>query len=129
MEKYNYAIGRRKTSVATVRLFTGKGISTINEKGIELYKSDSYLYSILIGPFVATGKENEYYYTAKVNGGGIVSQLEAVRLALSRALVKIDNNLKPILKIQKYLTRDSRIVERKKVGRVKARKSPQYSKR
>jgi small subunit ribosomal protein S9 len=129
LNKYFYALGRRKTSVATIRLFEGKGDNTINGLSIKkLYpsKTDN---EIILEPVKVLDILNNVYFTAKVSGGGKSSQKEAIRHALSRALVKYDETFKSVLKPKGFLTRDPRMVERKHTGFRKARKSEQYSKR
>lgn len=128
-QKYNYAVGRRKTSVATVRLFEGKGDSTINGKKIEERFSILAQQKRLLKPFEVTDTVGKFYFTGKANGGGTNGQLDSLVLAISRALVKNDEDLKSVLKKGGLLTRDDRMTERKKPGLRKARKAPQYSKR
>lgn len=129
-KKYFYALGRRKTAVATVRLFEEAGISQINGNTIDkVYKSNLDLQE-LITPFkVAELDEKKFHFTAKVLGSGKNSQLGAIKLGIARAIVKFDPEKKKALKDEGLLTRDPRMVERKKTGRRKARKSEQYSKR
>ncbi|MEI7578728.1 MAG: 30S ribosomal protein S9 [bacterium] len=126
---YFYALGRRKTATATIRLFAGKGISTVDDVDIkEKYISSSELNTVL-SPLTIIDKKSDFYFTAKVKGGGKTSQIGAIVLAMSRALVKADLEFKPVLKKAMFLMRDSRMVERKHTGHKKARKSEQYSKR
>jgi small subunit ribosomal protein S9 len=126
--KYFEGIGRRKTSTARVRIYSGKTISTINEKPYTDYFSLEVTNDIT-KPFAVAGVEGKYYFTAKVSGGGITGQLEAVQLGIGRALVNMDASLKPVLRKAGFITRDPRMVERKKYHRRKARKKPQFSKR
>lgn len=129
-EKYSYTIGRRKTSVASLRLFAGAGDNTINEKPLQKFYSHKYETSRIYAPFaVSELSEKDYHFTTKISGGGKESQLEALRLALARAIVKMYPERKKALKDQGLLTRDPRMVERKKTGLRKARKAEQYSKR
>lgn len=129
MAKYIYTIGRRKTSVATLRLFEGKGDSLINEKPLEeLYPDATDKRNILL-PLSLTNNVDKFHFTVKTSGGGKRGQRDSIILALSRALVKYDADLKEILKKESLLTRDDRKKERKKTGLLKARKSPQFSKR
>lgn len=128
-EKYFYAYGRRKTSVATVRLFSGSGESKVNEVELKQYFPLENDRKVALLPLATTEKLKDFYFTSKVKGGGKKSQREAVSHALARALVKFDQDLKPTLKKHSLLTRDDRMVERKKTGLVKARKAHQYSKR
>ncbi len=129
-DKYLYAYGRRKTAVATVRLFSGKGISTVNGKPLdEVYpvKVDQIR---LHKPFaVAELNADNYYFTAQIKGSGPSSQLEALRLAIAKALASQGLEFRAPLKKAKLLVRDPRMVERKKPGLLKARKAEQYSKR
>lgn len=129
-QTYYYALGRRKASVATVRLFEGDGQSIVNERKLEsVYTSKSDIGEIF-SPVVTIGKKpSDFYFTAVAKGGGVRGQLGAIKLAIARALVKLSADNKPMLKAAKLLTRDPRIVERKKAGLVKARKAPQFSKR
>ncbi len=128
-QKYYYALGRRKEAVATVRLYEGKGKNLINGKDInEVYVSPMSK-KVLSIPFEITATEGKFYYTVKTMGGGKIGQLGALKMAIARALVKFDPTLRAKLKPYGLLTRDPRMVERKKTGLRKARKSPQYSKR
>lgn len=128
-DKYYYALGRRKTAVATVRLYEGEGISTVNGKPVEeQYKLPSEKFSIFM-PLRATDNISKFYFSAQAKGGGKTGQLEAIRHGISRALVVFDETLKSELKKSGLMTRDPRMVERKKAGFKKARKSPQFSKR
>ncbi len=129
LEKYTYAIGRRKTATATVRLFLGKGVSTVNNKPVNEMFPSKIDQRKIASPFKAIGKETDFYFTAVTNGGGTTGQSGAVRHALSRALAELNPDYRLALKPLGYLTRDPRMVERKKTGLRKARKSEQYSKR
>lgn len=128
--KYFYAIGRRKTSTVTVRLFEGKGASKINDKAItEIYNLPNQQVKLL-EPFVVSELDpKEFHFTVKASGGGVASQLGAIQLGISRAIIKMDEAKKGLLKKAGLLTRDPRMVERKKAGLRKARKAEQYSKR
>jgi len=129
-EKYFEGIGRRKTSTCRVRIYSGQKASIVNGKAV-----DKYFYSIkdavkqINKPLAVTGLDDKYYFSAKVSGGGKSSQVDAIQLGLSRALYKMDESLKPLLRKEDLVTRDSRAVERKKYHRLKARKRPQFSKR
>ncbi|MFH0987350.1 MAG: 30S ribosomal protein S9 [Patescibacteria group bacterium] len=125
------AIGRRKTAVARVRLFPEIKEKTflINKKKSDIYFSDFELQKIVSSPLEKTNLIDNFRIEIQVRGGGKRGQAEAVRLALSRVLVKKDEKLREILRTVGYMTRDSREVERKKFGRKKARRSPQWSKR
>ncbi len=129
LAKYKYAVGRRKTATATIRLFEGKGESMVNEKKMEVRFPLVSQQKRLLTPFDITGTVGKFYFTGKASGGGTQGQIEALMLAISRALVMYDEDFKTVLKKEKLLTRDSRMVERKKPGLRKARKAPQYSKR
>jgi small subunit ribosomal protein S9 len=122
-------IGRRKTSIARVYVQPGKGQITINERDLKDYfKSD--IHQILVNqPFVISKLEGHYDVTVNVEGGGEKGQAEAVRLGIARALTKFNAETRPALKKEGLLTRDSRMVERKKYGRRKARRRFQFSKR
>ena len=128
-KNYYYALGRNKTSVSTVRLYSGKGETTINGKNFEEYYTDLFSKYTILRPFTLTGTQGDFYFTVKSKGGGIYSQIKATSLAISRALSKINDEYKSTLSKNEMLKRDPRMVERKKYFRVKARKSPQFSKR
>ena len=122
-------LGRRKSSVARIYLKSGKGKITINKRDHkEYFKTDVLQYKIF-QPFELTGTKGKYDATINVKGGGNTGQVEAIRLAISRALVEIDAEYKPLLKVEGLMTRDPRMVERKKPGQPKARKKFQFSKR
>ena len=125
-----YGTGRRKKSVACVRLIPGKGNITINGKDIADYFALDTLKLIVKQPLVATASENNFDVICKAIGGGLSGQAGAIRHGISRALVKADEEgFKAILKKAGFLTRDSRMKERKKYGLKKARKASQFSKR
>ena len=121
--------GRRKEATAVVRLTKGKGNLTVNKKNIDEYFGRDVAKMIIRQPLVLTNSENAYDIDIKVQGGGSFGQAGAIRLAISKALVELNPELRADLKKAGYLTRDSRVKERKKVGLKKARKSPQFSKR
>jgi small subunit ribosomal protein S9 len=123
------ATGRRKEASASVRLVPGPGRIMINGKTVESYLRRQDLLLELKKPLTATETEGKYDIIAKTTGGGISGQTGAIRLAIARALAKLDEKFKLLLRKHSLLTRDSRAVERKKYGRVKARKRFQYSKR
>jgi len=128
MEVIN-ALGRRKTAVARVYLTKGKGVITVNnKKAKEVFPTD-VLQSKLVQPFALTDTLGKYNVSVNVNGGGINGQVEAIRLGISRALVEIQEDNKVALKEEGLMTRDPRMVERKKPGQPKARKKFQFSKR
>lgn len=129
-DKYTYTLGRRKTSVATIRLYENAGKNTINEKPVEeLYKAKAEQVKLLQPFKVAELESKDFSFSAKVKGGGHMSQLEAIILGLARAIVKKYPERKKLLKNYGLTTRDPRMVERKKTGLKKARKAEQYSKR
>lgn len=122
-------LGRRKTAVARVYLKSGKGTITVNGKDIKEYIALKQLVDRAIKPLNVTDSIGKFDITVNVKGGGIKGQAEAISLGISRALVKNDETVKPALKAESLMTRDSRMVERKKFGKKKARKSFQFSKR
>ena len=128
MEVIN-AIGRRKAAVARIYVSEGKGQITINKREFNNYFSAAILQYVVTQPLNLLGVADNYDIKVNLDGGGITGQAEALRLAIARALVKINPESKPILRSQGLLTRDARIVERKKPGRPKARKRFQFSKR
>ncbi len=128
-KKVYYATGRRKTSTARVFLKNGAGKITINDKKPEEYLKMAASRAAIMQPLLATGKNGKVDLNITVAGGGETGQSGAIRHALSRALVTFDETTKAILKKAGYLTRDSRMVERKKYGKHGARKSTQFSKR
>ncbi len=128
--EYFYAIGRRKTATATVRLYEKQGESSVNDKPLQKVYGAEHLVNKLMLPFIALNLEpKKFFFTAKARGGGPSAQLEAIRLGLSRALIKLYPEKKKDLKNHGLTTRDPRMVERKKAGLRKARKAEQYSKR
>ena len=124
-----HKIGRRKTAVARVYLSEGTGEVTVNKKDLTDYFTTGMLQYKLKQPFTLTNTTDTYNVKAKVHGGGITGQAEAIRLAISRALVEIDEENRKALKPEGLMTRDPRMVERKKFGQKKARKKFQFSKR
>lgn len=122
-------IGRRKTSVARLYLESGKGVFKINERTLEEYFPSEILRLIVQQPFELVKESGKYDINVNVDGGGIKGQAEAIRLAISRALCEINEEFRPALKKEGFLTRDPRMVERKKYGRAKARRRFQFSKR
>jgi small subunit ribosomal protein S9 len=122
-------IGRRKTSVARVYLMNGTGGITVNGRDYKEYFPTMPLQYRLHQPFNLTETANQYDVKVNVKGGGITGQIEAVRLGIARALVEINPDHKPALKAEGLMTRDPRMVERKKYGQPKARKKFQFSKR
>ena len=124
-----HKIGRRKTAVARVYLAEGKGKITVNKKDMADYFTTATLQYKVNQPLVMTNNDGNFDITVNVFGGGITGQAEAIRLALSRAMCEIDAEHRLILKPEGLLTRDPRMVERKKFGKRKARRSFQFSKR
>ena len=125
----SYATGRRKNAVARVWIKPGAGKVTVNSREESVYFARAVLRMILRQPLVVTGRETQFDVVATVVGGGLSGQAGAVRHGISRALVCYEPELKPILKKHGFMTRDSRMVERKKYGKAKARRSFQFSKR
>ena len=128
MEVVN-ALGRRKTAVARIYMNDGKGNIVINNKDIKEYFPGQQLQYIVNQPLTLTDSEGKFDINVNLYGGGFKGQAEALRLAIARALIKVDPECKTVLKSNKMLTRDPREVERKKPGRPKARKRFQFSKR
>lgn len=124
-----WGTGRRKTSVARVRLVPGDGKIIINDKDINEYLNYETLRELVRSPLEKTNTLSQYDVLARVHGGGFTGQSGALRHGISRALVKADGELKDTLKKAGFLTRDARMVERKKYGLKKARRAPQFSKR
>ena len=123
------ATGRRKTSVARVYVTPGKGDITVNARDLKEYFLSEIHQTMVKQPLVALKFENQYDVSINVEGGGIKGQAEAIRLGISRALVLSNAENKPTLRKEGFVTRDSRMVERKKPGRRKARRKFQFSKR
>jgi len=124
-----YATGKRKDAVARVWIKPGSGQITVNKRDVETYFARPALRMIINQPFDATGRRDQYDIVCTVGGGGLSGQAGAVRHGLSRALVAREPDLRTVLKSGGFLTRDSRVVERKKYGKAKARRSFQFSKR
>ena len=124
-----YSTGKRKDAVARVWIKKGSGKITVNKKPVEKYFARPTLQMIIQQAFSVTGAENQFDVMATVKGGGLSGQAGAVRHGMSRALTNFDGGLRTALKAAGFLTRDSRVVERKKYGKPKARRSFQFSKR
>ncbi len=124
-----YGTGRRKKSIARVRLVPGTGAITINKRDIEDYFGLDTLKLIVRQPLEATGLTGKFDVIANVVGGGVTGQAGAIRHGIARALLQVDAENRPILKKNGYLTRDPRMKERKKYGLKAARRAPQFSKR
>lgn len=126
---YYYGTGRRKSSVARVRVYPGTGKITINDRDIDDYFGLETLKLIVRQPLVLLGLTEKFDIVCRVSGGGVSGQAGAIRHGLSRALLQYDENLRPQLKKAGFLTRDPRMKERKKYGLKGARRAPQFSKR
>ena len=124
-----YATGKRKNAVARVWIKPGSGRITVNGRDKETYFARPVLRMVIAQPFVAAGRLNQYDVICTVTGGGLSGQAGAVRHGISKALTYYEPGLRPVLKTGGFLTRDSRVVERKKYGKAKARRSFQFSKR
>jgi len=122
-------IGRRKTAVARTYLSSGKGKIKVNNRDFKEYFPSEVLQIIVKQPLVTTEQNDNFNISINVFGGGLSGQAEAIRLSIARALVELDQESRPALKAEGFLTRDSRMVERKKYGRRKARRAFQFSKR
>ena len=128
--QYIETVGRRKAAIARVRLHHGgSGKISINERELAAYLPVPTLQQAVLSPFVQTGTENVFDVTVLVTGGGIAGQADAVRLGIARALVDFNPELRASLKKLGFLSRDARVRERKKYGKLSARRSPQWSKR
>ncbi len=126
---YFYGTGRRKSSVARVRLYAGTGKITINDRDIDDYFGLETLKLIVRQPLALTELTEKYDIVCRVNGGGVTGQAGAIRHGVARALLVADPELRPVLKKAGLLTRDPRMKERKKYGLKSARRAPQFSKR
>ena len=128
--QYYEGLGRRKLATARVRLHIGgSGQIVVNDKPVDEYFPRVGDAQTLVEPLHVTETEGRFDVTVHVNGGGISGQRDAVRLGIARALLKVDPELRPVLRKRGFLTRDSRVKERKKPGLKRARKAPQYTKR
>jgi len=128
MDRIN-TIGRRKTSVARIYMTSGKGVITVNGKELNVYFPSEILQTIVKQPLAKVEQDGNFDIDVNVTGGGPAGQAEAARLAIARALTEVDAEFRGPLKAEGFLTRDSRMVERKKPGRRKARRKFQFSKR
>lgn len=122
-------VGRRKTSIARIYMQEGSGNITVNKKDITVYFPSEILRTIVNQPFATSNHLGKFDLKINVKGGGTTGQAEAIRLGIARALVQFDAEIRPMLKPEGFLTRDPRMVERKKYGRRKARRKFQFSKR
>ncbi|MEE9324934.1 MAG: 30S ribosomal protein S9 [Dehalococcoidia bacterium] len=128
-KQYFPGTGRRKTSVAQVRLFPGGGAIIVNGKSLSEFSPRQALQEMILEPLKVTETGDKFNATIKVAGGGISGQTGAIRHGIARALLKADESLRPLLRKHGLLTRDARAKERKKYGLKRARKAPQYTKR
>ena len=129
-KKYTYGLGRRKSATATARLYAGKGEITINDKSALEYLSGNKTYlAEITDPLALAGKQKEFDITILVKGGGLAGQVDAIKLAISKALVTEAPDLRPMLKKAGFTSRDPREKERKKYGLRSARRKEQFSKR
>ncbi|MFO0705145.1 MAG: 30S ribosomal protein S9 [Candidatus Andersenbacteria bacterium] len=129
VQGYYGAVGRRKTSVVRARLTPGKGSVTVNGKTMQQYFPDTFWQASVVSPLILVGQRKSVDISILAHGGGVNSQAEAARLAISRALEKMDPTFRGSLKKAGYLRRDPREKERKKYGLKRARRAPQFSKR
>ena len=128
--KYFYGLGRRKSATARARLYAGKGNLTINDQpALEYFDSNKTMLAEVTDPLALVGKQKAYDVTVKVNGGGLAGQVDAIKLAISKALTVAHADLRPVLKKAELLKRDPREKERKKYGLRSARKKEQFSNR
>ena len=129
-QHYYEGVGRRKSATARVRLYLGgDGSVTVNDRPLEEYFVRETDVAVLLAPLKVTGLDGRFNISVKVHGGGVSGQAGAVSLGVSRALLKADPELRPVLRRGGFLTRDARVKERKKPGLRRARKAPQYTKR
>ena len=129
MASTQYGTGRRKTATARVYMKAGTGVITINDRSIDEFFGRETGRMIVRQPLAVAQAEGRFDFTVQVAGGGITGQAGAIRHGITRALMEYDETLRPALRKAGFVTRDAREVERKKVGRRKARRGPQYSKR
>lgn len=129
MQRYFYGTGKRKTSVARVRIMPGSGAVVVNGRTLDNYFGRGTHRSVAVEPFTVADLQGKFNATIKVVGGGISGQAGAIRHGVTRALIAMDETLKPALRKAGFVTRDARVKERKKFGLKRARKAPQYTKR
>ena len=128
--KYTYGLGRRKAATARARLYKGKGEITINDKpALEYLSNDKSKLAEITDPLALAGKQKDYDISIRVSGGGLAGQVDAIKLAISKAIVLEAADLRPVLKKAGFVKRDPREKERKKYGLRSARKKEQFSKR
>jgi len=128
-QHYYPGVGRRKAAVATARLESGKGEIMVNQTPLKAYANNATLEAIIKQPLELVGKQKDVNVSIRVSGGGKTGQVEAIRLAIARALNAMSDDFHATLRKAGFLTRDARVKERKKYGLKKARKAPQFSKR
>jgi small subunit ribosomal protein S9 len=128
-QHYHYGTGKRKTAVAQVRLYPGRGEFTINGKSLEDAFPWAAWQTTILEPMKVTDNEGKFNVVAKLHGGGVTSQAGALRHGITRALLVADETLRLVLRKHGFVTRDSRIKESKKYGLKRARRAPQYTKR
>ena len=129
-KKYTYGLGRRKTATASVRLMAGKGDIVINDQSLtDYFSGDKKLIAEVTDPLALVSKQKDYDVSIRVKGGGLAGQVDAIKLAISKALVTDHSDLRSVLKHAELLKRDPREKERKKYGLRKSRKKEQFSKR
>ncbi len=130
LQEYYYGLGKRKTAVARVRLYSnGKGVITVNDKPVDEFIKTATGHSVIKAPLKLTGMTKNFDISVKVSGGGINAQTDAIRHGISRALLEYNDTFRSTLKKAGFLTRDARVKERKKPGLKRARRAPQFSKR
>lgn len=127
--RYIFATGRRKTAIANIRLFGGKGEIVVNKKPFDTYFFHGLYRDSIMKPLELTGLAHDFYFTATVNGGGVLAQAQATQHGVSQALASMGEDIRKILKKNGFLTRDDRKKERKKPGLRGARRAPQWAKR
>lgn len=128
--QYTEGIGRRKSSTARVRIAAGSGEFTVNDKNLDDYFTRFGDSKAILAPFEATGQATKSFdISVHVNGGGVTGQRDAIQLGIARALVKMDEDSRHLLRAKRFMTRDPRVKERKKPGLKRARKAPTYTKR
>jgi len=128
-DQYYEGIGRRKSSTARVRIMSGSGEITVNQKPVAEYFTRFGDIEAIVRPLETVGRRNSLDVSVIVNGGGVTGQTDAVQLGVARALLKMDPELKPVLRKKGFLTRNPLVKERKKPGLKRARKAPTYTKR
>lgn len=128
-DRYQFATGRRKTAVANVRMFSGKGDNLVNKKPFTTYFANPIHQNQAMRPLEITGLATDFHFTSSINGGGTNAQSQALRHGLAQALAALNDDIRKILKKNSYLTRDDRKKERKKPGLRRARRAPQWAKR